>query len=172
MVLRLNKLAPMPVTTLPARRIWNPEARNEMPEPAAKTARPLNKPGLRPKTSERGPQKRTDRLAHKEYPVNRYPMSEDDLPTWARMAGSSGLSIWLSATPIKRIKKRHAMTLISSFGRDDIRALLEMLDSQMFSGDIAQVNNRSGCHAHRDRNGLTDLLRGGTKFLRFLDMAV
>ena len=67
-------------------------------------------------------------------------MSEEDLLTWARMAGRRGLRTWLSATPTNRTKKRHRTTLKPWPGRD-IRALFEMFDSEMLRSDVGQVDH-------------------------------
>ena len=90
-MLRLKRLAPIPVMTLPARSIPKSLDVNDIKEPAQKTINPPIKPCLRPNTSERGPQIKTDRPAQNEYPENRNPITVEDFPNWLWMAGSSGL---------------------------------------------------------------------------------
>jgi hypothetical protein len=120
MVLRLIMLAPIPVMILPRSNCPKVDDRNVAIEPREKIIRPIKRPRLRPNESERGPQIRTERAAETEYPVNRRPTVEDDLPTWVLIAGRSGLMIWLSATPMKRIAKRQNTTLSPPSVREDI----------------------------------------------------
>src|SRR5213592_3705460 len=121
-------LAPMPVSTRPATMPPYVAERKEKQEPDANSANPARSPLRRPNRSDKGPQISTESPALREYPVKRWPISSDDLPTLARIAGRRGLTIWLSATPRKRTRKRHKTTRISSLDRRGIENLFEELD--------------------------------------------
>ena len=86
-------LAPIPVSILPRSKGSKVFDRNVVTDPSENNIRPDNRPRFRPNLSERGPQKSTETAAENEYAVKRNPTADDDLPTWALIAGRSGLMI-------------------------------------------------------------------------------
>ena len=121
--------APVPVTTLPAKREAYVDESELIAEPRAKMQRPEVSPRFRPKRSDKGPHASTESPAQTEYPVKRNPMSWEDFPTWARIAGSKGLRVWLSATPRNRMQNRQAMTLAPRPAPADACSLFVVLDA-------------------------------------------
>src|SRR5438128_5640756 len=88
------------------------------------------------------------------------------------MAGRSGLTIWLSATPRNRTEKRHSTTRVASLGRGMGAVLFEVLDAEPLGGAVGEVDDRSRGHSHRDRDRLADLFGARAELLGLLDVPV